>query len=129
MKRFVLIILLIIPTSYAFSGDKNTSDLKYYMLIGTPEPTVLQGAISNPADFGVPAAAELESVGGKLIGYYFAMEHAKNYAILALPDSSDMAAFVYQRMSTGAMKDIEVVELIPSDRMIEIFRKADSLKK
>ena len=127
MKKMILMTLACFCASIVLAQDDKDAELKYFLLIGTPEPAVLQAALDNPADFGEAAKKELESLGGELLGYFFAMEHAKNYALMALPGSEDMAALVYQRMATGAMKNIEVVELIPSDRMVEVFKQGQEI--
>lgn len=120
-------LLFLLVVGLTLQGVAQEKPLKHFLLIGTPKPETVAKILEHPMDLGEPARIELEGMGGMLIGYYFAADHSKNYALLALPGSRDMAAIVYQRMATGAMENIEVIELIPSDEMIAVFKKASKL--
>ena len=71
MKKMILMTLACFCASIVLAQDDKDVELKYFLLIGTPEPAVLQAALDNPADFGEAAKKELESLGGELLGYFF----------------------------------------------------------
>ena len=104
--------------------------LKYFIVKGTPKPEVIKGMVAKPVDL-TPAAEGLiaDIPGAKLIGYYLVVGKAQNYAIIAVPDSTDAAAITYQRMGTGLMDDMEVIEVIPSADFIPVLEKAKAMNE
>lgn len=129
----ILFCLACLLGAASFADEKaspggSDPDLKYFIVVGKPKPEVLKGMVDKPVDL-TPGAEQLVSgiEGAKLIGYYLAVGKAQNFAIIAVPDSSDAAAITYQRMATGLMEDMDVVEVIPSDLMVPVLEKAKAM--
>lgn len=130
----VLIIFgLLAGTLLAQKGEMRPTGgekLKYFMVIGTLKPEVAKLLVENPVD-PWPAAEKTfaEIPGAKLIDYYLAVGKARNYAIIAVPDSIDAAAITYQRMATGALLDIDVIEIIPASNVVPMLNKAKAINE
>lgn len=133
MKKFLFAVFTCLLISNGVAADilagqeKSSLKLKYFLLSGTPEHKVFKAALAKPIDYAPAARKTIEELNGKLVSYYFEVGLARMYAIIALPDSRDMTALVYQRMSTGLMRDVEVVEIIPSENMVDIFKRANRI--
>ena len=109
---------------------KAQKSLKYFIVKGTPKPEVVKSMVDNPVDLTPGAEALVSGIpGAKLVGYYLVVGKAQNYAIIAVPDSTDAAAITYQRMATGALDDMEVIEVIPSADFVPVLKKAKSLNE
>lgn len=104
-------------------------NLKYFMILGKVKPEVAKMLVENPSDPTVGAKKSIESIpGAKLISYYLEAGTAQNIAIIAVPDSDIAAALVYQRMSTGALVDMKVREIIPAAKFKAVMELAKSIK-
>lgn len=128
LKSSVLIVCFIFSTQSIAEQKK----LKYFMVQGKVTPAVAKMLVQNPADPTAGAKKTIESIkGAKLISYYLEAGTAQNIAIIAVPDTEIAAALVYQRMSTGALLDITVREIIPAKHvksMLETAKEIDSIK-
>jgi uncharacterized protein with GYD domain len=119
----VAIIILFLFCNSSFAQDDQPK-LKHYMLVGEVHSSGLKAIIDNPADMAVNYGKELEALGGQLVDYYFVAGSAKMFVIIQLPDTVSAAAHVYQRSSTGVMKVVELIEIIPSNDMTGVLKKA-----
>ena len=104
--------------------------LRYFVIMATPSAELWDALVSNPANT-VPAARKfLESIeGAKLIDYYLLAGKPKNLAIVALPDSRDASAILYQRMATQLVDEIEIFEVIPGDEFGKVLAAAKKLRR
>ena len=128
-KKFLLLIVGIISVTalVAFTNGKSTEeqdDLKYYLMIGEPEPEVWKAIIENGGkDLSKPGREATEALGGKILGYYIGATEAKNYIIIAFPRSIDVSNIVYMRAAQGVMKNLEFIEIIPESKVPSLFEK------
>ena len=113
----------------AIAVDNQAESSKHFLLIGVPDSAALSAIVNKPTDLAINYASELESIGGELVSYYFAAGKALMYAIIKFPDSSKAAAHLYQRMSLGIMKNVEIIEIIPSDEMIDVLKDAQAFNE
>jgi uncharacterized protein with GYD domain len=79
---------------------------------------------SNPEDRRVAAQAYIESVGGKLHGFWYAFGAHDGYTLWEAPDNVSMAAVALAIGSGGALSSLDTTVLMTVDETIEALRKA-----
>ena len=84
--------------------------------------------IGNPEDRGKAAAAYVESVGGKLHGFWYAFGTHDGYTLWEAPDNVSMAAVVLAIGGGGALSSLETTVLMSVDETIEALRKAGQVE-
>jgi uncharacterized protein with GYD domain len=80
--------------------------------------------IANPEDRRKAAELYIESVGGKLHGFWYAFGEHDGYTLWEAPDNVSMAAVVLAIGGGGALSSIETTVLMTVDETIEALRKA-----
>ena len=78
----------------------------------------------NPEDRREAARAYIESVGGKLHGFWYAFGTHDGYNLWEAPDDVSMAAVALAIGSGGALSSFETTVLMSVDDTIEALRKA-----
>jgi len=81
--------------------------------------------IENPEDRRRAAEAYIESVGGKLHGFWYAFGDHDGYTLWEAPDNVSMAAVALAIASGGALGSIETTVLLTVDETKEALRKAE----
>jgi hypothetical protein len=122
--------LAIVFSVLAFANDKIVShdeDEKYYLMIAQPSDEAWKGVIEAGGDMAEPAGKAIEAMGGKLHSYYIEVGRPKNYGVVSFPSSTDIAKIVYMRTVQGVMKDIQFIEIIPSDKAAGLFKEVNEL--
>jgi hypothetical protein len=94
---------------------------KYFLMIAEPDSATWKGVITGGGDMMVPARAAIEAMGGQLLSYYIGVGEAKNYGVVAFPDSYDIAKITYLRAAQGVMKSLQFIEVIPSDAAVAVL--------
>jgi uncharacterized protein with GYD domain len=84
--------------------------------------------ISNPEDRRQAAQSYIESVGGKLHGFWYAFGEHDGYNLFEAPDDVSMAAVALAIGGGGALASIETTVLMSVDDTIEALRKASEIK-
>ena len=85
-------------------------------------------ADENPEDGRQAAEAYIESVGGKLHGFWYAFGDHDGYTLWEAPDNVSMAAVALAIASGGALGSIETTVLLTVDETMEALRKAEHVK-
>ena len=80
--------------------------------------------IAHPEDRRGAAQAYIESVGGKLHGYWYAFGEHDGYGLWEAPDNSSMAAASLAISGGGALSEMETTVLLTVEETMEAFRKA-----
>jgi uncharacterized protein with GYD domain len=80
--------------------------------------------IANPEDRRDAAKAYIESVGGKLHGFWYAFGEHDGYTLWEAPDNVSMAAVALALGAGGAMRSSETVVLITIDETLDALSKA-----
>src|SRR5919197_4924242 len=80
--------------------------------------------IGNPEDRRTAAQDYIESVGGKLHGFWYAFGEHDGYTLWEAPDNGAMAAVALAIGSGGALSSLETTVLLTVDEPIEALRKA-----
>jgi len=81
--------------------------------------------IGNPEDRRKAAQEYVESVGGKLHGFWYAFGDHDGYNLWEAPDNVSMAAVALAITSGGALSSYETTVLLTVDETLEALRKAE----
>ena len=80
--------------------------------------------IANPEDRRKAAKSYIESVGGKLHGFWYAFGTHDGYNLWEAPDNVSMAAVALAIGAGGALGSLETTVLLSVEDTIEALRKA-----
>jgi uncharacterized protein with GYD domain len=80
--------------------------------------------IGRPEDRRVAAQRYIESVGGKLHGFWYAFGTHDGYNLWEAPDNVSMAAVALAISAGGALSSLETTVLLSVDETMEALRKA-----
>ena len=84
--------------------------------------------IGNPEDRRKAAQSYIESVGGKLHGFWYAFGSYDGYTLWEAPDNVSMAAVALALSAGGALSSVETVVLLTVDETLDALRKAQQVK-
>ena len=84
--------------------------------------------IANPEDRRQAAKAYIESVGGKLHGFWYAFGEHDGYNLWEAPDDVSMAAVALAIGAGGALRSIETTVLLTVDETMDALYKAGKVK-
>jgi uncharacterized protein with GYD domain len=84
--------------------------------------------MGNPEDRREAAQAYIESVGGKLHGFWYAFGEHDGYNLFEAPDNVSMAAVALAIGGGGALSSIETTVLMTVDETLDALRKAGEIK-
>lgn len=83
--------------------------------------------ISNPEDRRKAAQTYIESVGGKLHGFWYSFGAQDGYNLWEAPDNVSMASVAMAISAGGAVKFYETTVLISIDETIQALRQAEKV--
>ena len=84
--------------------------------------------IAKPEDRGKAAQAYVESVGGKLHGFWYAFGDHDGYTLWEAPDNVSMAAVALAIAGGGALSSLQTTVLLTIDETIAALGKAEQIK-
>jgi uncharacterized protein with GYD domain len=84
--------------------------------------------IENPEDRRNAARSHIESVGGKLHGFWYAFGENDGWNLWEAPDNVSMAAVALAISAGGALSSIETTVLLSVEELMEAFGKAKSVR-
>jgi uncharacterized protein with GYD domain len=84
----------------------------------------VKAMVSNPEDRSAVAAEAIESLGGRLHGFWFAFGDFDGIFLAEAPDNASAAAFAMAIGAGGALSDMETTVLLDMDEAQEAMRKA-----
>ena len=61
------------------------------------------------------------------MSYYIGVGEAKNYGIVAFPDSMDIAKIIYLRTAQGVMDSMQFIEVIPSNKAVALLEEVSGM--
>jgi len=82
----------------------------------------------NPEDRRKAAQGYIESVGGKLLGFWYAFGSHDGYTLWEAPDNVSMAAVAIAIGGGGALSGFETTVLMSVDDTLAALRKAKGIK-
>ena len=91
-------------------------------------PETWSRLIGNPEDRRQAAQSYIESVGGKLHGFWYAFGEHDGYNLWEAPDNASMAAVALAIGSGGALSSIDTTVLLTVEETIEALGKAEKIK-
>src|SRR5438876_7074150 len=92
----------------------------------TPETWVR--LIGNPEDRRKAAQSYIESVGGKLHGFWYAFGNYDGYTLWEAPDNVSMAATALAIGAGGALSSLQTTVLLTVEETLAALQKASSIK-
>jgi uncharacterized protein with GYD domain len=84
--------------------------------------------IQNPEDRRAAAQQYIESVGGKLHGFWYAFGEHDGYNLWEAPDNISMSAVALAIGAGGALRSIETTVLLSVEDTLAALEKAQSIK-
>ena len=89
-------------------------------------PETWRDMIQRPEDRREVATRLIESVGGKLLGFWYAFGEFDGYNLWEAPDNVSMSAVALAIGSGGALRSHETVVLLSVEETLEALKKAES---
>ena len=83
--------------------------------------------IGSPEDRRAAAQEYIESVGGKLHGFWYAFGDHDGYNLWEAPDNVSMAAVALAITGGGALSSLETTVLLTVEETVEALRKAGQI--
>jgi uncharacterized protein with GYD domain len=87
-------------------------------------PETIRALIDNPQDRAKAAAEAAESLGGKLIGFWYAFGEFDGVFLVEAPDNTTVAALAMLAGGSGALARTETTILLTMDEAMKAMRKA-----
>jgi uncharacterized protein with GYD domain len=84
--------------------------------------------IGNPEDRREAAKSYIESVGGKLHGFWYAFGEPDGYTLWEAPDNVAMATVALARSGGGALNSPDTTVLLSVDDTLEALRRVDQVR-
>jgi uncharacterized protein with GYD domain len=84
--------------------------------------------IDNPEDRRRAAQEYIESVGGKVQGFWYAFGEHDGYTLWEAPDNVSMAAVSLAISGGGALSSYETTVLLTVDETLDALRKAQEIR-
>ena len=84
--------------------------------------------IGNPEDRREAAQTYIESVGGKLHGFWYGFGSHDGYTLWEAPDNVSMAAVALAIAGGGALSKLETTVLMSVEETLDALRKADEIQ-
>jgi uncharacterized protein with GYD domain len=101
--------------------------MPHYLIRFDQTPETWAKLIEKPEDRRGPVEALAASMGGKLVGYWYAFGEADGYVLVEGPDNVSAAALAVAVASTGAFDVIETTVLLSVDEMLDALKQAQAL--
>ena len=84
--------------------------------------------IANPEDRRKAAQSYIESVGGKLHGFWYAFGAHDGYTLWEAPDNVSMAAIALALSGGGALSALETTVLLSVEETLDAMRMAEQVR-
>jgi uncharacterized protein with GYD domain len=84
----------------------------------------MKALIGEPQDRSAAAREVAESLGGKLLGFWFAFGEFDGVFLMEAPDNASAAALAMAVGAGGALSDVETTVLLDMDEAQDAMRKA-----
>ena len=91
-------------------------------------PATWARMIENPEDRRKAASSYIESVGGRLHGFWYAFGEHDGYNLWEAPDNVSMASVVVAIGAGGALSSCETTVLISVEEAMDALKKAKSVR-
>jgi uncharacterized protein with GYD domain len=106
-------------------GEREGGTMPLYLSRFSYTPETWARLIANPEDRRKAAQEYIESVGGKLHGFWYAFGEHDGYNLWEAPDNVSMAAVALAITGGGALSSFETTVLLTVDETLDAVRKAE----
>jgi len=103
-------------------------DVPLYLSRFSYTPETWARMIGNPEDRRAAARSYIESVGGRLHGFWYAFGAHDGYTLWEAPDNVSMAAVALAISGGSALSSLETTVLLTVDETIDALRKAEQVR-
>jgi uncharacterized protein with GYD domain len=101
--------------------------MPFYLTRFSYTPATWERLIKNPEDRRGAATKYIESVGGKLHGFWYAFGDHDAYTVWEAPDNVAMAATAIAISAGGALSSFETTPLLTVEETLAALEKASSI--
>jgi uncharacterized protein with GYD domain len=101
--------------------------MPFYLTRFSYTPETWAKLVKNPEDRRTAATEYIESVGGKLHGFWYAFGEHDGYSLWEAPDNVAMAATAIAIGSGGALTSLQTTALLTVEETIAALEKAASI--
>jgi uncharacterized protein with GYD domain len=101
--------------------------MSFYLTRFSYTPETWAKLVKNPEDRRTAATEYIESVGGKLHGFWYAFGEHDGYTLWEAPDNVAMAATAIAIGSGGALTSLQTTALLTVEETIAALEKAASI--
>jgi uncharacterized protein with GYD domain len=109
-------------------GEREGGTMPLYLSRFSYTPETWAKLIGNPEDRRKAAESYIESVGGKLHGFWYAFGTHDGYNLWEAPDNVSMAAVALAISGGSALSSLETTVLLTVDETMEALRKAQQVQ-
>jgi uncharacterized protein with GYD domain len=102
--------------------------MPFYLTRFSYTPGTWAKLIKNPEDRRVAAKQYIQSVGGKLHGFWYAFGDHDAYTLWEAPDNVSMAATAIAITGGGALSSLHTTTLLTVEETIAALQKASAIK-
>jgi uncharacterized protein with GYD domain len=102
--------------------------MSFYLTRFSYTPATWAKLIKNPEDRRVAAKQYIESVGGKMQGFWYAFGDHDAYVVYEAPDNVSMAANAIAISAGGALSSLQTIALLTVEETLAALKKASSIK-
>ena len=117
-----------LPQVTRTGGKREGGTMPLYLSRFSYTPETWARLIGNPEDRRKAAQSYIESVGGKLHGFWYAFGSYDGYNLWEVPDNVSMAAVALAISGGGALSSIETTVLLTVDETMDALRKAKQVR-
>ena len=107
--------------------DKPTAVSHFYLTRFSYTPETWARLTKNPEDRRVAARTYIESVGGKLHGFWYALGEFDGYCLWEAPNNISIAAVGFAISGGGALSKFETTALLTVEETLEALRLAQKV--
>lgn len=101
--------------------------MAFYLTRFSYTPATWARLVRNPEDRRMAARQYIESVGGKLHGFWYAFGTHDGYTLWEAPDNVSMAATALAITSGGALSSFETIVLMSVEETLAALQKASTI--
>jgi len=109
------------------TSRKENSTMAFYLTKFSYTPETWARLMKNPEDRREAARKYIESVGGKLHGFWYAFGTSDGYTLWEAPDNVSMAAVGIAITGGGALSKFETTPLLTVEETLEALRRAQKV--
>jgi uncharacterized protein with GYD domain len=102
--------------------------MPFYLTRFSYTPETWARLIKKPEDRRVAAQTYVESVGGRLHGFWYAFGNHDGYSLWEAPDNVSMAAVALAIGAGGALGSFQTTVLLTVEETLAALEKAQSIK-